>query len=222
MLALANAMCGTRRLNWRQAFAYPRALAFLPLLLSATGCVAAAAGAGAAVVFGGAAALTSTCYDRVSLRLSDAASGQVTCGARVSAVDAGGSEVVFKSCYHAAVPRGTWTVRAEVPGYATAKTPLIVPEGSRCDPAVQTIELTIAPVGYQSAAPPAPPAPPAPSARPAIPAAPSAAPSVAPPVPSSAAPPASAVPSASTPPAPAPPPAPAAAPTGAFPMPPAP
>jgi hypothetical protein len=219
MLTLANAMCGTRRLNWRQAFAYPRALAFLPLLLSATGCVAAAAGAGAAVAFGGAAALTSTCYDRVSLRLTDAASGQVTCGARVSAVNAGGSEVVFKSCYHAAVPRGTWTVRAELPGYATAKTPLIVPDGSRCDPAVQTIELTIAPVGYQS---PAPPPPPAPSPRPAITAAPPAAPSAPPPAPSPAAPPASALPSASTPPAPAAAPAPSAPPTGAFPIPPAP
>jgi hypothetical protein len=194
-------------------------LVFLPLLSSATGCVAAAAGAGAAVVFGGAAALTSTCYDRVSLRLTDAASGQITCGATVSAVNAHGSEVVFKSCYHAAVPRGTWTVHAQLPGYTTAKTPLIVPAESHCDPAVQTIELTIAPLGYQ---PPPPALPPAPAPRPTVTAAASAAPSTAPPALSPAAPPASAAPSFSPPPASATPPSPAAPPTGAFPAPPAP
>ncbi|MDQ2647416.1 MAG: hypothetical protein M3020_26675, partial [Myxococcota bacterium] len=130
-----------------------------------TGCVAAAAGAGAAVAFGGAAALTSSCYDRVSLRLTDAVSGQLTCAARVTAVDAGGSELVFRSCYHAAVPRGKWTVRAELPGYATATTPLIVPDESHCDPAVQSIELTIAPAGYR---PPQPAPPPASAPSPAI------------------------------------------------------
>lgn len=117
-------------------------------LLSVTGCVAAAAGAGTTVAFGSAAALTASCYDRVSLSLTDAVSGQRSCVAKVSAVDADGSEVDFNSCYHAAVPPGAWTVRAEQPGYAAATTRLIVPEESSCNPAVQSIELTIAPAGF--------------------------------------------------------------------------
>lgn len=217
-------MCGTRRLNWRQASAQPRALCFLLLLPAVTGCVAAAAGAGAAVAFGGAAALTSSCYDRVSLRLTDAVSGQLTCAARVTAVDPGGSELVFRSCYHAAVPRGKWTVRAALPGYATATTPLIVPGESHCDPAVQSIELTIAPAGYR------PPQPaPAPAPSPVISATPPAAPAAPPPAtdPSPAAPSAVPTPSASSPAPPVsaqPPAAPpsAAPPPGAFPAPPSP
>ena len=221
MLALANAMCGTRRLKWKQALA-PRALVLLPLALAATACVAAAAGAGAAVAFGGAAALTSSCYDRVSLRLTDGVSGQVTCSARVSAVNRGGSELVFRSCYHAAVPPGEWTVRADLPGYATATTPLIVPVESQCDPAVQTIELTIAPAGYRPPEPQRSPAPaptPTPTSTPSptVPAAPSAAPAV-PSASSSAAPLPSAGASSPSSPSPVPPPS-AAPPTGAFPAP---
>jgi len=210
MLTPANAMSGIRWLTMKLA-TRSQWLGLAWVLLASSGCIAAAAGAGTAAVFGSAAALTSSCYDRVSLRLTDAASGQVTCTARVSAVSTSGSELTFGSCYHAAVPPGAWKVRAELAGYTTASTPLTVPVESQCNPAVQTIELTIAPSGYQQP-PPVPPTPAAPAVAAPPPVVPSA-PTTAPP------------PSAEVPPPPPPvsaSPAPSAVPpTGSFPAPPA-
>ena len=168
-------------LDWRRSGPrFGAALLLLGSALVSAGCATAAAGA---VTFGVAAVgiLTSTCYDRVSLRLIDAASGQRLCDARVRAVDADGSELEFSSCFHAAVPRGTWTISAERPGYAPANTRLIVPVESNCGSAVQSVDLTIAPVGYHppqpiaTSAPSAPPAPPQAAPAPSVPPATSAA-----------------------------------------------
>jgi hypothetical protein len=208
-------------LNFRRVFAGAGRIAFAaPVLGLSTACAAAAAG-GVTLAVGGAAFGTSTCYDRVSLRLVDAATGQLTCQARVSAVDPDGSELSFNSCFHAAVPRGKWTVRAERAGYVTSSTALVVPVQSHCDSAVQTIDMVITPVGYQ-------PPPRAPVGTPSSPpAAPAAAPStvsaqvpVPAPAPTPAATPVSPVAPAPSPPAPAPSPPVPSPPTGAFPSPP--
>lgn len=99
------------------------------------------------------AAVTAGCYDPVEVTVFDGATGQRTCRASVVARADDGSETRFPSCYHAALPRGAYTVRAEQAGYQTASTKLLVVDNSRCEPAVQTVELALNPVG-QSAAPP--------------------------------------------------------------------
>src|SRR5690606_28456328 len=110
------------------------------------------------------------CYDRVEVRLLDVASGAPACSARVIAQSRDGDEVRFTSCFHAALDAGEWSVRADQPGYATASTTVIVPDAPGCDSAVQTIELSLVPNGYQPPElPAAQPAPAGPSAPPAPP-----------------------------------------------------
>jgi hypothetical protein len=210
--------------------------------LLSTGC-AGAIGAGAAAVFVGAGVLGFTCYDRVSVVVTDGATGTKLCDAKVSFFE-GKSETVATSCYQAALSTGKYRLHVERPGLAPFDEPVEVTESASCGQTVQTMYVALdrlnratAPQQIQApamrdvrpvngtvappaAAPPQPATPPS-TAPPAPPAAATPAPppaTTAPPKPAPAPPAAPAPPTATAPPkpAPAPPAAPAPAST-AFP-----
>lgn len=179
----------------------------LGLLL--TSCVGAA-GAGAAVVIVGAGALAFTCYDRVSVTVTDRVTATKLCDAKVSFWK-GDSETVATSCYQAALSAGKYKLRVERRGLITFEEPVEVTEGGDCGGTVQTMYVALDRKSRGAAPPTAIQAPATPPpAVVAPPVAPTAAPPVAPPAappPAASAPPAGVAPSAPLPPAPPPPPA---------------
>jgi hypothetical protein len=176
--------------------------------LLASGCVGAI-GAGAAVVVIGAGIVTFTCYDRVSVTVTDRVTGTKLCDAKVTFIQ-GKSETAATSCYQAALSAGKYTMRVERPGLQTFEEPVEVSESDKCGQSVQTMYVALDRLNR-----PAPPtlvaAPsPAPVAAPAHAPAPTAAPAPAgvPPAAAVAPPPPAANPgSPPLPPPPAPPPA---------------
>ena len=174
--------------------------------LLSTSC-AGVVGLGAAVVVVGAGVLGFTCYDRVSVTVTDRLTGTNLCDAKVAFVQ-GKSETLATNCYQAALSAGSYTLRVERHGLVTFEEPVVVSEGGECGQTIQTMYVALdrknrAAPPQQIAPAPAPLAPsPAVTAPPAV--APPAAP---PPVAAPAAP--TATPSAATAP---PPPAPKAAP----------
>lgn len=179
--------------------------------LLSTSCVGVA-GAGAAVAIVGAGALAFTCYDRVSVTVTDRLTATKLCDAKVSFWK-GDSETVATSCYQAALSAGKYKLRVERHGLITFEEPIEVTEGGDCGGTVQTMYVALDRKSRGAApptaitAPPAAPAaaPPAPAAAPPV-AAPPVAPPAAPP-PAATAPPGGVAPSAPLPPAPPPPPA---------------
>lgn len=112
------------------------------MLLSSTGCaVAGGLGLGAGMLV--TAALTAGCYDPVSVTVFDGLSGLPDCSAAVIAREKSGSVTRFSSCFYAELPVGSWTVSAARAGYRSASTELIVPKARRCEPAPQSVELTL-------------------------------------------------------------------------------
>lgn len=196
--------------------------------LLSTSC-AGVVGAGAAVAMVGAGALAFTCYDRVSVTVTDRLTGTKLCDAKVSFIQ-GKSETVATPCYEVALSAGQYKLRVERRGLITFEEPVEVTEGGECGKTVQTIYVALdrksrgaapptaiqAPAKAPPAAVTAPPVAP-PAAAPPAAAPPAAAPPVAPP-PGVAAPPGAVAPGAPLPAAPPPPPAAAPAPAStAFP-----
>lgn len=189
--------------------------------LATTSC-AGLAGAGAAAVVITAGIVSYTCYDRVSVTVTNRVTGRSLCDAKVSFFEAkSDSETEATSCYQAALAPGKYRLHVERPGLVPFNEPVVVTRGRECGQSVQTIyvamdrvqkapseavtapDVVLPPVNgtvtkaAPSAAATPSPVPVAPSAAPApsaVPAAPSAVP-VAPP-PAATTPPAAAPPSA--------------------------
>src|SRR6478752_7628790 len=92
--------------------------------LLSTGCVGVV-GAGAAAVLVGAGVLAYTCYDRVSVTVTDRLTGTKLCDARVTFLQ-GDSKTVATSCYDAALSKGNYVLRVERAGLATFEEPIEV------------------------------------------------------------------------------------------------
>jgi hypothetical protein len=168
--------------------------------LLTTSC-AGVVGAGAAVVVVGAGVLSMTCYDRVSVTVTDQLTGTKLCDAKVTFHE-GSSVTEASSCYQAALATGQYTMRVERRGLVSYEVPVSIDTGKSCKHAIQTLwvaldrpNLQTQPKQITASAPPAPASAVAPAPAPAL--APAPAPALAP------------VPA----PAPAPAPAPSAAPS---------
>ena len=168
-------------------------------------------GAGVGAAFVGAGVLSMTCYDRVSVTVTDKVTGTKLCDAKVTFTE-DGSETIATSCYQAALSDGQYKMRVERRGLVPYEMPLNIDTGKSCKHAVQTMWVALdrpnlQPPSQQIVPRPSPvAAPAAPAAAPAPPAAPPPAPAPAPaptPAPATA-------PARATPPAPAPTPAPVA------------
>jgi hypothetical protein len=109
--------------------------------LLSTGC-AGAIGVGAAAVFVGAGVLGFTCYDRVSVVVTDGLTGTKLCDAKVSFFE-GKSETVATSCYQAALSHGKYRMHVERRGLAPFDEPVEVTEGSSCGQSVQTMYVAL-------------------------------------------------------------------------------
>jgi hypothetical protein len=159
--------------------------------LLSTGC-AGLIGAGAAVVVVGAGVLGFTCYDRVSVTVTDGLTGTTLCDAKVTFVQ-GKSETEATSCYQAALSAGSYTLRVERQGLVTFEEPVEVSKSGACGQTVQTMYVALD--RKNRVAPPRQiaPAPVAPAPAPVVPA------------PAPGAPPPAVTPPAVTPPAVAPP-----------------
>ena len=178
--------------------------------LAATSC-AGVVGAGAVVVVAGAGVLAFTCYDRVSVTVTDRVTGRQLCDAKVRFFD-GDSAVEATNCYQAALSAGKYRLHVERPGLLPFDEPIEVSKGGNCGQTVQTMYVALERVEQAPsvAAPPTLVLPPVNGtvvkATPGVVTAPSAA----------------VVPSTTPPAAPAPPSAPAATPGASVPPPPAP
>lgn len=175
--------------------------------LLSTSCLAAAIGGGVGAVVIGAGVVAYTCYDRVSVTVTDRLTGTSLCDAKVT-FRKGTSETEATSCYQAALSAGQYTMRVERHGLLPFEQPVEVVKSHDCGGTIQTMyvaldrPLRVVPP-QQVTPPPAPAAPaPAPAAAPTPAPAPVPPPSqVEPAPPASAAPPpggAPAVPPAAT------------------------
>jgi hypothetical protein len=176
--------------------------------LLSTSCVGVI-GLGTAAVAVGAVAIAYTCYDRVSVTVTDRLTGAQLCDAKVTFIE-GTSATEATSCYQAALSTGKYVLRVERPGLVKFEQPVEVVKGGKCGQTVQTMYVAldrvngvqppqkIAPTAGPSAPPP--PAPP-PAATVTSPSAPVPPPSAvpAPSAPALAAPAPSAVPAPSAP-----------------------
>jgi hypothetical protein len=115
------------------------ALALVGLAL--TGCTGALGVAAVAVVVS-AGALGMTCYDHVSVTVTDQATGTELCDARVS-FKQGSSVIEAKSCYEAALSRGSYVMHVERAGLVPYDVPFEVARGEHCNDSVQTIYVAL-------------------------------------------------------------------------------
>ncbi len=106
-----------------------------------TSCVGAL-GAGAAAVIVGAGIMTFTCYDRVSVTVTDGLTGTKLCDAKVTFVK-GKSETPATSCYQAALSAGKYTMRVERRGLVTFEEPVEVSESGKCGQSVQSMYVAL-------------------------------------------------------------------------------
>jgi hypothetical protein len=133
-------------------------------------------GAGAAVVVVGAGVLSMTCYDRVSVTVTDQLTGTKLCDAKVTFHE-GSSVTEATSCYQAALATGQYTMRVERRGLVSYEVPVSIDTGKSCKHAIQTLWVALDRPNLQTqpqqitapapTMPPAPPIPPAPSTPPA-------------------------------------------------------
>jgi hypothetical protein len=143
-----------------------------------------AAGTGALVI--GAGALAFTCYDRVSVAVTDRLTGVKLCDARVT-FSKGSSEIEATSCGEAALAPGQYRMRVERAGLLPFEQPVEVVKSNDCGGTVQTMvvalerpnlvqppSVVVPPPAAVPAPPPAAPEPPpaAPEPPPVVPAAP--------------------------------------------------
>jgi hypothetical protein len=113
------------------------------LALSVASCNAAVGG-GLVVLLGGVGVLASQCYDRVRVRVRDPETGQATCNADVTVVNAEGSSRRLRPCYSAALTEGRWRIVAHQKGYVEASTELEIKEREgACPNYTHTIELSL-------------------------------------------------------------------------------
>lgn len=169
-------------MKWLRGSAVKWALIGLGLLT--TSC-AGAIGAGAAVLVVGAGIVSMTCYDRLTVTVTDQLTGAKLCDAKVTFTE-GKSVTEATSCYSAALSTGSYKMRVERAGLVPYEAPIQVYTGSKCRHAVQTVYVALERpdqrVAPQLVTPPASPSTPpaaatAPAAaQPAAPAAPAAAP----------------------------------------------
>ena len=116
-------------------------VALLAAGLLSTSC-AGVVGAGAAVVVVGAGVLGFTCYDRVSVTVTDRLTGTSLCDAKVTFLQ-GESETAATSCYETALSAGSYTLRVERHGLVTFEQPVNVSEGGACGQTVQTMYVAL-------------------------------------------------------------------------------
>jgi hypothetical protein len=182
-----------------------------------TGCLMGGIAAGTGLVAIGGAALAFTCYDRVTVTVTDRLTGTKLCDAKVTFIQ-GSSETVATSCGQAALSAGKYRMRVERAGLVPFEQPVQVVESEDCGSTTQTMVVALdrprQPAPPQQLTPPPAPAP----AAPPPPAAVSAPPASAPPPPASTAPtaPEAAPPPPASAPAPAPTPAPSNPSSGTF------
>jgi hypothetical protein len=188
---------------------FSRALAVTALVAFVPSCTTAIVAGAVVVAAGGAAVLAHACYDFVDIQVLDGATGSRICDAVVTAAEEGSSSAdELNPCYHAHLSDGSWTIVAQRAGYLEASTKVTVEHVEGCERQVQSVNLTLVPIG---------------AAAPALAPTPAPAPIVVPPAPGPG--PASTSTSTSAPapgatPAPAPastPPAPPSAPVKSFP-----
>jgi hypothetical protein len=137
--------------------------------LLTTSC-AGVVGAGAAVVVVGAGVLSMTCYDRVSVTVTDQLTGTKLCDAKVTFHE-GSSVTEATSCYQAALATGQYTMRVERRGLVSYEVPVSIDTGKSCKHAIQTLWVALDRPNLQTQpkqiTAPARPMPPARSAPPA-------------------------------------------------------
>jgi hypothetical protein len=126
-------------MRWFRTSQVRWAIALVGLL--ATGCVGAI-GLGTAAVAVGAGVLAFTCYDRVSITVTDRLTGTKLCDAKVSFFE-GTSETVATPCYEAALSKGKYKLRVERPGLAPFEQPVEVVDGNDCGQTVQTMVVAM-------------------------------------------------------------------------------
>src|SRR3954470_15553856 len=147
-------------------------------------------GAGAAIVVVGAGVLSFTCYDRISVTVTDALTGTKLCDAKVTFIE-GNSKTEATSCYQAALSAGHYRMRVERRGLVPYEEPFDVTDSGKCGQSVQSMYVALdrvnrAPAPPVAAAPKVVTAPP--TAPPAAPPPAVAAPAPAPALPSAPAP----------------------------------
>ena len=123
--------------------------------LMATSC-AGFVGAGAAAVLVGAGAVGFTCYDRVSVTVTDAVTGTPLCDAKVTFIE-GTSTITATSCYEAALSRGKYRLRVERRGLVPYEESFEVTKGDGCGQSVQTMYVALDRLNHAPAPPAAPP-----------------------------------------------------------------
>jgi hypothetical protein len=145
--------------------------------LLSTSCLAAAIGGGVGVVVVGAGVVAFTCYDRVSVTVTDRLTGTKLCDAKVTFTK-GSSETEATSCYQAALSAGKYKMRVERHGLLPFEQPVDVVKSSDCGGTIQTMYIALdrpnRVVAPAQVAPPPPAVTPAPA--PAVTVVPSAAP----------------------------------------------
>lgn len=176
--------------------------------LLSSGCLMGGIAAGTGLVAVGAGVAAFTCYDRVSVTVTDRLTGTKLCDAKVT-FKKGSSETVATSCGQAALSAGKYRMRVERAGLVPFEQPVDVVKSEDCGSTTQTMfvamdrpnvvqapqQVTPAPVSPPSPTPavaptpsaPAAPAAPAPAETPAAPPV-APAPSVAPAAPTPVAP----------------------------------
>lgn len=188
--------------------------------LLSTGCLMGGIAAGTSAVLVGAGFVAFTCYDRVTVVVTDRLTGTKLCDAKVSFTK-GSSETVATSCGQAALSAGKYKMRVEREGLVPFEQPVEVVRSEDCGSTTQTMLVALdrpnreqapqqvvprreAPAADTAAPPvaaPPPAAPPAVTTPPAA-AAPADLPNAQPSPPSVPAPPSAAPPSAAPPTAP--------------------
>jgi len=109
--------------------------------LLSTSCVGVI-GLGTAAVAAGAVAIAYTCYDRVSVTVTDRLTGAQLCDAKVTFIE-GTSKTEATSCYQAALSTGKYVLRVERPGLVKFEQPVEVVKGGKCGQTVQTMYVAL-------------------------------------------------------------------------------
>jgi hypothetical protein len=127
------------RRSWLEVEAFVWAAGWISVVIVLPGCLATHA-AGVAV---GVARLTSKCHDPVEVSVVDSRTGRGLCDSSVVARRSDGVEVTFAPCFRAELDAGTWTVSASRRGYQAATSQVTVEEAEDCEPALQSLELSL-------------------------------------------------------------------------------
>lgn len=140
--------------------------------LLSTGCLMGAIAAGTGVVVVGAGVIAFTCYDRITVTVTDRLTGTALCDAKITFTK-GSSVSEATSCGQVALSAGKYKMRVTRPGLVPFEQPVEVVKGKDCGGTIQTMYVALERPNYQQAPQqvvPAPPPPPTPSvAAPAAP-----------------------------------------------------